>query len=134
MALTTGAELVSVIIPTYHRPQGLRRTVETILTQDLPIGIAVEVVIAVSDAQAQDDVAIAEELAADPRVKVIVADRGGPAAARNAGIRAATGALLAFIDDDCEAQPGWLEAGLAAMKGADFCAGAHATDWSPGEI
>jgi GT2 family glycosyltransferase len=35
---------------------------------------------------------------------------GGPAAARNAGVRRAQGRFLAFIDDDCLADRGWLRA------------------------
>lgn len=38
---------------------------------------------------------------------------GGPAAARNLGWRAGSGGLVAFTDDDCEVDPGWLNA-LAA--------------------
>ncbi len=34
----------------------------------------------------------------------------GPAAARNRGIRAAEADFVAFTDDDCEPDPGWLEA------------------------
>jgi glycosyltransferase involved in cell wall biosynthesis len=36
----------------------------------------------------------------------------GPAAARNTGWRAARASLVAFTDDDCRPEPGWLEAGL----------------------
>lgn len=39
----------------------------------------------------------------------------GPAAARNAGWRAAGAPVIAFTDDDCRPSPRWLEAGLAAM-------------------
>jgi glycosyltransferase involved in cell wall biosynthesis len=41
----------------------------------------------------------------------------GPAQARNAGWRAATAPLIAFTDDDCVADPRWLEEGLAAWGG-----------------
>jgi GT2 family glycosyltransferase len=34
----------------------------------------------------------------------------GPAAARNAGIQEARGRIIAFIDDDCEPEAGWLAA------------------------
>src|SRR5439155_20394909 len=34
----------------------------------------------------------------------------GPAAARNAGAAVSGSALLAFLDSDCTAEPGWLEA------------------------
>jgi GT2 family glycosyltransferase len=43
----------------------------------------------------------------------------GPAVARNTGWRAAGAPLIAFTDDDCEAQPGWLEALLAAYDRDD---------------
>ncbi len=42
--------------------------------------------------------------------------RRGPAAARNAGWRAAQGAIIAFTDDDCIPAPGWLKTGLAAFE------------------
>jgi glycosyltransferase involved in cell wall biosynthesis len=59
-----------------------------------------------------------------PRVRYLpVIYRHGPAAARNAGWRAARGAIIAFTDDDCIPTPGWLSAGAAA-----FAAGAAAVD------
>ncbi len=39
-------------------------------------------------------------------------------AARNAGIAAAAGELIVFVDDDCRAPPGWLEALLAGIAAA----------------
>ena len=39
----------------------------------------------------------------------------GPAAARNAGWRAAHGPIIAFTDDDCIPDPGWLKAGVPAF-------------------
>ena len=41
----------------------------------------------------------------------------GPAAARNTGWRAARAPLVAFTDDDCRPEPGWLEAVLRAHAG-----------------
>lgn len=114
--------LVSVVVPTYHRPAALRSVVESVLAQDAD-GSMLEVIIAVSDPAAGADVAAAAALARDPRVRVASAPRAGPAAARNAGIDAARGARLAFIDDDCVAQPGWLRAGLDALAGADLVQG-----------
>jgi GT2 family glycosyltransferase len=42
----------------------------------------------------------------------------GPAAARNTGWREARAPLVAFTDDDCRPEPGWLEAGIGAHRGA----------------
>ena len=39
-------------------------------------------------------------------------------AARNAGVRAATGDLIVFIDDDVSVPPGWLDALLAGVAAA----------------
>jgi glycosyltransferase involved in cell wall biosynthesis len=115
--------LVSVLIPTYHRPQDLARAVASVLHQDLSDRQELEVVIAVSDAKATEDVATATALAGDERVRFVTAAGPGPAAARNAAMETARGEVLAFIDDDCEAQPGWLANGLAAMAHADIVQG-----------
>jgi GT2 family glycosyltransferase len=48
-----------------------------------------------------------------PDVKLVELAASGLSAARNAGAKAATGDVLAFTDDDCEADPDWL-AGLAS--------------------
>ena len=47
----------------------------------------------------------------------------GPAAARNLGASRARHPLLAFIDADCYATPGWLAAGTSCMDGADLVQG-----------
>jgi GT2 family glycosyltransferase len=47
----------------------------------------------------------------------------GPAAARNAGWRAAAAPIVAFTDDDCVPDPGWLRGLLAGLDGADFVQG-----------
>ena len=43
-------------------------------------------------------------------VEVVASDEPqGLSGARNTGVRAATGDVVAFLDDDAEAEPGWLE-------------------------
>ena len=60
-----------------------------------------------------------------PRIVYVpVTDAHGPAAARNAGWRASQAQFLAFTDDDCEPEPDWLSAGVAALvNGADAVSG-----------
>ena len=116
-------QTISVIIPTYHRPELLRRAVTSVLRQD-GYDAALEVIVCVSDRTDARDRAVAESLAGeDPRVRFVVAPRGGVAAARNAGIAAARGDLFAFMDDDCQATPGWLEAGIDGLSTADVVQG-----------
>lgn len=45
---------------------------------------------------------------ADPRIRYVHVDRMGLCGARNAAMSVATGDVLAFTDDDCEAEPSWL--------------------------
>lgn len=51
------------------------------------------------------------------RHRAIAPGTGSPARQRNLGLRDARGALVAFTDDDCRPEPGWLEALVAAAGG-----------------
>ena len=44
----------------------------------------------------------------DPRIRYLHLEQRGQTRARNAGVRAATGDVIAMTDDDCEADPNWL--------------------------
>ena len=89
---------VSVIIPVYNTEKYLRRCLESVCNQTLR---ELEV-ICVNDASTDASAAILAEFAAhDSRVKVITFERNrGAAVARNAGIDAATGDYLGFVDSD----------------------------------
>ena len=108
---------VSVVIPTFHRPQRLRRALGSVLGQSL--NASVEVIVALSDPADPADRAAAEF----PGVRVVDAVAPGPAGARNAGIRASRGRLLALLDDDCVAAEGWLAAGVDALEEAGIVQG-----------
>jgi glycosyltransferase involved in cell wall biosynthesis len=51
-------------------------------------------------------------------VQIVHEPRGGLSAARNRGIDASRGAVLAFVDDDCLVEDGWLEA-IVAVHAVD---------------
>jgi glycosyltransferase involved in cell wall biosynthesis len=118
-----GPRVVSVVVPTHHRPERLEHAVASALEQALPDGWETEVVVALSDPAWEPDRAAAARLAVDPRVVVTSSVTPGPAAARNSGIRASRGEVVAMLDDDCTARPGWLAAGLAALANADLVQG-----------
>jgi glycosyltransferase involved in cell wall biosynthesis len=106
------APAVSVIIPTYGRPALAAAAAASALAQRLD-GAAFEVIVV--DDGGQDGTAAALAAIGDARLRCHWIEHAGPAAARNAGARLAQSAVLAFLDSDCLAQPGWLAAGLARL-------------------
>jgi GT2 family glycosyltransferase len=57
------------------------------------------------------------------RARLVVAQERGAGPARNHGVAAAKGRLLAFIDSDCQPEPDWLASGIAALSRYDFVGG-----------
>jgi glycosyltransferase involved in cell wall biosynthesis len=56
-------------------------------------------------------------------VEWVRADLRNPAARRNLAVERSRGAMLAFLDDDAEAEPGWLAAGVHALEAAELAGG-----------
>lgn len=53
----------------------------------------------------------------------VLVEARNPAARRNAAARRARGSVFAFLDDDAEAEPGWLASGLTTLERADVAGG-----------
>jgi glycosyltransferase involved in cell wall biosynthesis len=108
---------ISVVVPTYKREDLLARCLAALAAQDLEPE-RYEVIVADDGAQESTRAAV-EAFAAQVRCAVryiAVSGRHGPAAARNTGWRAAAGELIAFTDDDCIPQSGWLRGGMEALR------------------
>jgi GT2 family glycosyltransferase len=99
------AEGFSVLIPTFNRPDQLRRAVRAVLDQD---GVPPFRVILANDGT----VPVPDDLRSEPQVTIVDGPFGGPAAARNAAIARADGEVVIFTDDDTIPRPGWLRAAL----------------------
>lgn len=106
---------VSVVVPTRDRPEALRACLAALAAQT----VAPAQVVVVDD-RSRDGAAVRKVATAARglRVRLVVGQGRGPAAARNLGAGAATGDLVAFTDDDCRPDPGWIEALLAAFGDA----------------
>ena len=88
---------VSVIIPVYNAEKYLRECLDSVVNQTLR---EIEI-ICVDDGSTDSSPAVLAEYAArDPRVRVITQKNAGVGPARNAGIRAARGEFVAFLDPD----------------------------------
>ena len=125
MAATSGGggPDVTVVVPTFQRANLLGRLVGALEAQTLPTD-RFEVVV-VDDASTDDTPAVLATLAADSPLRITVVRQpvnGGPAAARNAGIAHARAEVIAFTDDDCVPEPGWLVSGLEALGGGTAAA------------
>ncbi|HEX4420318.1 MAG TPA: glycosyltransferase [Kofleriaceae bacterium] len=93
-----GKPRLSVIVRSYNRLPALAELLAALLAQDHDSFEIV--VIEQTTVRAPDDVARLDELARDPRVRVLIHPPLGGPGARNAGVRSARGDLLVFIDDD----------------------------------
>ncbi|HEX3672827.1 MAG TPA: glycosyltransferase family 2 protein [Rhizomicrobium sp.] len=85
----------SVIIPVYNRAEAFKSALASVLAQSVQ-----DFEIVVVDDGSSDDPASAAASFADPRIRVLRQENQGGGAARNAGIDAARGDLIAFLDSD----------------------------------
>lgn len=123
---------ISVIIPTWKRPEKLKICLECIALQDLPPN-EVKVVVRPEDS---DGINIVQSF--NNRIhnlEMVYSHNIGVVAAENSGLRCATSELIAFIDDDGYAPRDWIKKIInffnefpdaSAVGGSDIIAG---TPW-----
>lgn len=98
---------VSVCVCTFRRPAGILRLLRSLGHLD-PAGPRHEVIVVDNDAAATAAPAVRQARAEGLAVHYLVEPARGIARARNRSVERATGEYVAFIDDDEEADPGWL--------------------------
>ncbi len=95
-------DVISVIIPVYNVAAYLPQCIESVLNQDHEL---LEVIL-IDDGSTDDSGTICDAYAArDSRIRVLHQKNGGAAAAKNAGLRTATGEYLSFVDSDDYLEP-----------------------------
>jgi len=102
---------VSVIVPFFNAAASLPRCLEALLQQDEPAG-GYEI-IAVDNNSTDASGALARRY---PAVRLFSETRQSAYAARNRGLQAASGELIAFTDADCVARADWLRQLTEAMR------------------
>lgn len=129
---------VAVIIPTLRRPDSLTRALRSVFAQTAGPDRISAIVVVDNDPAASASSTIDALRPESPWPLVYVSEpTPGVARARNAGLAATDAALIAFLDDDEAASPGWLAALLDAQTqtGADAVFGPitgrapEAKDW-----
>jgi GT2 family glycosyltransferase len=106
--------MVDVIIPHLNDHDRLALCLESLGRQTYPADRFTVTVVDNGSAQPIDRV-----LARFPGVRGLVEMQRGCGSARNRGVAATSGAVLAFTDSDCRPEPGWLENGVALLKPGD---------------
>ncbi len=103
------APTASIVVPTRERPAYLDVALASLAPQAARAGAEIVVI-------GDGDSRVTAAVAGRHGVRVeLLADAPGLNAARNAGVRAARGGLVVFVDDDVEAPEGWLDALLRAV-------------------
>src|SRR5579863_3646263 len=111
------AELVTVVIPCYNASQYIENALDSVLKQREPDRLDVEIIV-VDDASTDDSPAklAAAALANPGTIRLLRQPRNlGPAAARNLGLRQATGRFICFLDSDDQYAPGFFARSLACF-------------------
>ncbi|WP_414620698.1 glycosyltransferase family 2 protein [Calothrix sp. CCY 0018] len=107
--------LVSVVIPTFHRAQLVKRAVMSALTQSLQ---EIEVLVVIDGIDKDTSLTLCE--IDDSRLQVIeLSTNQGACFARDFGVKSAVAEWIAFLDDDDEWMPLKLELQLEIAKASD---------------
>ena len=117
------ARRVTVVVPARGRPERLARCLAS---------IGQTLAVLVVDDGSPDPTEMAAVCRAHGAALLRRPHQGGPGAARNSGIATTTTELVAFLDSDCEASPGWLHGLAAALR--DPLVGAAAPRIAPGPL
>ncbi|MCB6180103.1 glycosyltransferase [Rhodobacter sp. Har01] len=101
----TDTPALSVIIPHLNAPEVLTRCLDALAAQRGD-GVSFEVIVADNGSAVPPEAVVA----GFPFARLVVEPTPGPGPARNHGARIARAPILAFIDCDCIAAPGWIAA------------------------
>ena len=127
--MDTSTPGVSVIVPTFNRPRQLQACLDALAEQDYPRDRFEVIVVNDGGVPPFDPEALDDRRG---NVRLLTQPHRGPAGARNLGASQATGALLAFTDDDCRPARDWLRTLVLACTAADCCLVGGQTQSEPG--
>lgn len=107
--------IVTVVIPAYLRTAKLADAIRSLLLQDMaPEEYEIVVVDSSPD---ENNFLLVEALKVEARCRLRCLRKTpeGPGPSRNLGANTGRGSLIAFMDSDCKASPGWLRCGVAGF-------------------
>ena len=135
---------VSVIIPTCNRPDDVRRCLQSLTQVMYP---SWDILVVDQGGDASTAAVVNSYASALPQLHYRRVRVKGTSRARNTGIAATTGAIIAFLDDDCTAPEDWLTQAVAvfarhsraalvfgALQPADGLTEWSALGWTPARV
>ena len=133
--MTARSPDVAVVVPSHDRPAGLARLLDGLAAQTLPRERFEVVVAHDSSGPETDEILRSHPLAREGVLRHLSFPPGpGPAQKRNAGWREAQAPLVAFTDDDCRPETGWLEGLLDVARANPGAIVQGATQPDPEEL
>ncbi len=114
------APFISIVIPTYNRPEQLRQCLVACAALDYPSDRFEVIVVDDGGAVRLDE--IVRGVSTTIAVRLLRQENTGPAGARNRGVAEAKGDIVAFTDDDCVPGSGWLHTLASRMRASPDCA------------
>jgi succinoglycan biosynthesis protein ExoM len=107
---------IDVCIATFKRPRLLDKLLRELLAQQLPDGVSAHIIVVDNDIRESARSVVAAFQRSSPSVDYLTQPEQNIALTRNRALDHSQGELIAFIDDDESAPPGWLAALLNAME------------------
>ena len=126
-----GGPIISVVIPVFNGAPIIEDCLQSLLSQE---GRHIKEIIVVDNGSTDDT---GEIIRRQDRVRYLYEERPGSSAARNRGAMEASGDILAFVDADCRAVPGWAGKALDVFRSrpdvnglVGRCHGINSTLWA----
>ena len=116
---------LTVVVPTYRRPQDLNRCLGALQKQNRP---ADEIIVVVRDIDSQTWTYLSEFDNSQLKLKTVTVGVAGVIAAMNAGLEIAIGDVVVFTDDDAAPHQNWLEKIEACFASDDSIGGVGGRD------
>jgi GT2 family glycosyltransferase len=108
---TSGAPLISVVVPHLNQPEALEACLSSLDSQNLARHFFEIIVVDNGSVSLPKDT-----VASHPGTRLLCELQPGPGPARNMGVRFAIGDIIAFIDADCRAHHDWLGNAVRAVR------------------
>src|SRR3989344_4413383 len=107
----------SIVIPTYNRARFLLKTLDSVCNQTIPPEkYEILVINDGSTDDTEETISSFKLKVKNPEIRYFKIENGGPAKARNKGIKESKGEIIFFTDDDCVVPPNWMATLLDGYK------------------